>query len=151
MNIINEIATHADGTTCELATTTGSCPLHHRYTAAATPANGVKGLLITPLVQTSIGSYGNLEHGESGLADYQRAVGGWITTLQLDEHHDMIVNDEGIEKRLPLNLLATAIAAQHGHGQPLLGNAVIVGVDHTKGEFVDIDPEFVAAVRAIIS
>jgi hypothetical protein len=143
MSIINEIATHADGTPCELATTTGNCPLDHRYTAAAAPTAGVKGLLITPLAQIAVSAYADLDA-------YQQAVGGWITTVQLDERHDMIVNDEGLALQLPLNLLATAIAFQHNQQSPLLGNAIIVCVDHAKGEFVDVDEEFVASVRAII-
>ena len=138
MTIRTEIATHSDGTTCAIATTTGTCDRNHTYTETAEPAEGAKGILITTAGEVIVAAF-------TGLADYQRAVGGWITTVELDEHHDMIANDEGLIERLPLNYRASVIA-----GRPLVGNVVIIGCDNTSGEFVDIDERLVARVRRTV-
>jgi hypothetical protein len=135
MTINNEIATHSDGTSCAIATSTGDCSRNHTYAAAAEPAEGVKGLLITTAGEIAIGAFADL-------ADYQRAVGGYITTVDIDERHNMIANDEGLIQQLPFNLLASAIARR-----PLVGNVVIVGSDNAAGKFVDVDEHLVDGIR----
>lgn len=139
MIIINEIATHSDGTTCTIATTTGDCPSNHKYTAAAEPAAGTKGLLITTDGQLTIAAFADL-------ADYQRAVGGYIETVELEDgQHDLIVNEEGLLIGLPFNQLASVI----GH-RPLVGNAVLVGFNRSSGEHVDVDADLVDKIRAAV-
>ncbi|WP_417541404.1 DUF3846 domain-containing protein [Microbacterium maritypicum] len=133
--LTNEIATHSDGTICATATTTADCPHNHTYTAAETPATGVKGLLVSTTGEIAIAAFTELE-------DYQRAVGGYITTVELDERHDAIANDEGLIYKLPFNLLASMLTRR-----PLVGNVVIVGFDRRTGEFVDVDPSVVEHAR----
>lgn len=139
MTITNEIATHSDGTTCTLATTTGDCPDNHNYTAASEPAPGTKGLLITTDGQLTITAFADL-------SDYQRAVGGLIETVELEDgRHDLIVNEEGLIIRLPLNQLASMIGRR-----PLVGNAVLVGFDPRTGENVDVDENLVNKIRSAV-
>lgn len=87
MTITTWIATHSDGTTCTVATTTADCSHNHTYTAP-TEAPGTKGLLITTAGELAIAAFAELE-------DYQRAVGGYIETVSLDDRHDLIANEEG--------------------------------------------------------
>lgn len=128
------IATHSDGTTCTVATTTANCPQNHSYTVSADAA-GTKGLLITTGGELTIAAFADLE-------DYQRAVGGYIETVDIDERHDIVANEEGLIHRLPLNILASAIAKR-----PIVGDVVIVGVDNDSGEFVDVDNALVDRIR----
>lgn len=137
MSIINEIATHSDGTVCEIATTTGDCPSNHAYSAAAVPAAGVKGLLITTEGQVAVAAF-------NGLEDYQRAVGGYIETVELDGGHDLIANEEGLIQRLPLNRLASTIAQR-----PIVGNAILIGFQASTGEFVDVDEDLADSIRQL--
>lgn len=130
------IATHSDGTTCTVATTTADCPHNHSYALPA-EAPGTKGLLITTAGELAIAAFAELE-------DYQRAVGGYIETVTLDDRHDLIANEEGLIHRLPLNILASAIAQR-----PLVGDVVIVGADNTTGDFVDVDDTIVDRVRRL--
>lgn len=128
------IATHSDGTTCTVATTAANCPHNHTYTLPA-EAPGAKGLLITTAGELAIAAFAELE-------DYQRAVGGYIETVSIDDRHDLIANEEGLIHGLPLNLLASAIAKR-----PLVGDAVLIGVDNASGDFVDVDDALVDGIR----
>ena len=94
MTITAWIATHSDGTTCTIATTTANCPQNHAYTVPAEAA-GTKGLLITTGGELAIAAF-------AGLEDYQRAVGGYIETVSIDDHTDIVANEEGLIHRLPL-------------------------------------------------
>jgi hypothetical protein len=134
MTITTWIATHSDGTTCTVATTTADCPHNHRY---ATPAEtaGTKGLLITTAGELAIAAFAELE-------DYQRAVGGYIETVTIDDRHALIANEEGLIHRLPINPLASAIAQR-----PIVGDVVLVGTDDASGEFVDVDDSLVDGIR----
>ncbi|WP_061018323.1 DUF3846 domain-containing protein [Microbacterium sp. CCH5-D1] len=138
MTITAWIATHSDGTTCTVATTTANCPHNHTYTAP-TDAPGTKGLLITTAGELAIAAFAELE-------DYQRAVGGYIETVSLDDRHDLIANEEGLIQRLPMNLLASTIAKR-----PLVGDVVIVGFDDASGDFVDVDDSIVDSIRRAFS
>ncbi len=128
------IATHSDGATCTVATTTANCPRNHNYTTP-TEATGTKGLLITTAGELAIAAFAELE-------DYQRAVGGYIETVSLDDRHDIVANEEGLSHGLPLNLLASRIAKR-----PLLGDVVIIGANNATGDFVDIDDTLVDSIR----
>ncbi|MEV8135189.1 DUF3846 domain-containing protein [Microbacterium aurantiacum] len=138
MTITAWVATHSDGTTCTVATTTANCPHNHTYTAP-TDAPGTKGLLITTAGELAIAAFAELE-------DYQRAVGGYIETVNLDDRHDLIANEEGLIQRLPMNLIASAIAKR-----PLVGDVVIVGFDDASGDFVDVDDTIVDSIRRTLS
>ena len=58
--------------------------------------------------------------GEVIIPDLQQAVGGIIEVIHLQDSI-MIVNEEGLIKELPYNILASGIA-----GMPIVGNAVLL-------------------------
>lgn len=58
------------------------------------------------------------------LADFQRAVGGWIECLSLDDTTLLVVNEEGKLKGLPPNRGATILV--NGF-DTIVGDAVLVG------------------------
>lgn len=63
------------------------------------------------------------------LTELQGLVGGDIQIVPLDGiHQQLVCNEEGKIKQLPLNRVATAIwEAAYGHTDMIVGNAVIVG------------------------
>lgn len=74
---------------------------------------------------------------ENTLEALQEAVGGYIETVRLRvDNAVMIVNEEGLLLGLPYNVTASGFA-----GQPIVGTAVIVGVNGE--EFTDI-PDVIA-------
>ena len=74
---------------------------------------------------------------ENTLEALQEAVGGYIETVRLRvDNAVMIVNEEGLLLGMPYNATASALA-----GQPIVGTAVVVGVN--GDEFTDI-PDIIA-------
>ena len=74
---------------------------------------------------------------ENTLEALQKVVGGYIETVRLRVGNAvMIVNEEGLLLGLPYNTLASGFA-----GQPIVGTALIVGVNGE--EFTDI-PDVIA-------
>lgn len=68
---------------------------------------------------------------ENTLEALQAEVGGYIETVRLRvDNAVMIVNEEGLLLGLPYNAAASALA-----GQPIVGTALVVGVD--GDEFTD--------------
>lgn len=58
---------------------------------------------------------------EFSLEELQRLVGGYIEVVPTPQSKDLIVNEEGVLKALPVNKKATMIA-----GQPIVGDMVIL-------------------------
>lgn len=50
-----------------------------------------------------------------------------VKPLRLNPGLSMLVDEEGLIKRLPVNLLASYLYATDKHGSPICGNVVIVG------------------------
>lgn len=74
---------------------------------------------------------------ENTLEALQKVVGGYIETVRLRVGNAvMIVNEEGLLLGLPYNTVASGFA-----GQPIVGTALIVGVNGE--EFTDI-PDVIA-------
>ena len=74
---------------------------------------------------------------ENTLEALQKVVGGYIKTVRLRVGNAvMIVNEEGLLLGLPYNTAASGFA-----GQPIVGTALIVGVNGE--EFTDI-PDVIA-------
>lgn len=58
------------------------------------------------------------------LAAMQKAVGGYIEVIRLDDGRMMVFNDEAPMLRLPLNALASGLARRS-----ILGNAIVLSAD----------------------
>ena len=55
------------------------------------------------------------------LEDAQKLVGGWVELIQLDGGDQLLVNEEGLLRKLPPNPLASIIAMRL-----IVGNAVLL-------------------------
>ena len=69
------------------------------------------------------------------LTHLQQAVDGLVDLVVLHEHVTMWVNDEGIARGMPMNIVATSIARGFGlTHQSYFGPAVFTGGGDTDGE-----------------
>jgi hypothetical protein len=74
-------------------------------------------------------------------AEIRRLVGGYVTPLQLSDGSTMYVDEDGLPRQLPVNLIATTVCGLGGrpelesHG--IVGDVVIVGPTR-KGEDTDL-------------
>lgn len=67
----------------------------------------------------------------------REAVEGWyehVHPMGLKHPYSMMVNEEGLLHGLPLNALGSMLYGTHIHGQPIVGNIVIVKEGYYGGE-----------------
>jgi hypothetical protein len=80
-----------------------------------------------------------------GLADFQRAVGGWVEHLDLTEELALLVDEEGRVKRLSINRRATLLRRLYHPASrdalAIVGSAVLIGRPD-QDEFSDV-PEHI--------
>ena len=65
------------------------------------------------------------------------AVGGYYENVyprRLKEGFVMVVNEEGLLKELPLNIVGSYLYESDKHGQPIVGNVIILKLGHFQGE-----------------
>lgn len=65
------------------------------------------------------------------------AVGGHYENVyprRLKEGFVMVVNEEGLLKDLPLNIIGSYLYESDKHGQPIVGNVIILKLGHFQGE-----------------
>lgn len=82
------------------------------------------------------------------LESYQKFVDGCIECVSLNERLVMVVNDEGLIRELPENIIASCLywSITGKPATPICGNAILVGVDPENGEFCNIPPSAVFSV-----
>lgn len=108
----------------------------------------VRGVLIPATDSRDLTAYEAIE-----LEEYQRAVGGWIETVDLPAFGStMLVNEEGLLRGLPFNRRATFLWWFHVPSARsrarLVGDALLVGLPDEDGEATDL-PD--GALRALLS
>lgn len=107
-----------------------------------------KGIVITP------GGFAFLKDFEKPLHEsLGAAVGGWFEIVHpknLEAPYCMMVNEEGLLKRLPLNNIASCLYNTQIHGQPIVGAAVIMKDGYVDGEpdIVGLDDDDIKAIAA---
>lgn len=81
------------------------------------------------------------------LTQLQQAVDGLVDLVALHEHVTMWVNDEGIARGMPMNIVATSIARGFGlTNQSYFGPAVFTGGGDTDGETLGLTERRVEAL-----
>lgn len=89
-----------------------------------------KGLVITPDNEIFIQEFDRPLFESVG-----KAVGGWIELVHpvyLDAPYVMIVNEEGLLKGLPVNIVGSCLYGTFVHGAPIVGNIVIMCEGYTE-------------------
>lgn len=82
------------------------------------------------------------DFGEPLLDSLQKEVGGYVEVVHpkyLPEGLCMVVDDEGLLKGSAVNSIASVLYGTPEHGQPIVGNAVIL-----REGFVDGERDFVS-------
>ena len=81
------------------------------------------------------------------LTHLQQAVDGLVDLVALREHVTMWVNEEGIVKGLPINIVATLIARGFGFThQPYFGPVVFTGGGDEHGETIGLTEQHAEAL-----
>lgn len=84
-----------------------------------------------------------------------KTVGGWIEVVHpklLPAPYCMIVNEEGLLLGLPLNLLGSILYESFRHGNPIVGNIVILKEGFTtpgERDFIGLDEDDVKFLGAM--
>lgn len=64
-------------------------------------------------------------------------LGGWIEVAHprgLDRPYVMLVNEEGLLHDLPMNMVGSFFYQTHIHGQPIVGNIILMKDGYRDGE-----------------
>lgn len=85
-----------------------------------------------------------------------KTVGGWIENVHpklLPAPYCMVVNDEGLLLGLPLNLLGSVLYETFLHGNPIVGNIVILKEGFVEGErdFIGLDDDDIKFLGAMFT
>lgn len=92
----------------------------------------MKDLIITADNIIRIAEFSNPAHESIG-----KVVGGWIEIVhpkRLDTPYCMVVNEEGLLTDLPLNLYGSYLYCTELHGNPIVGDIVILKEGWIHGE-----------------
>lgn len=103
---------------------------------------------IVVLKLTAGSNFADPEMIEDELEVYQKFVDGCIECVRINERLVMVVNDEGLIRELPENIIASCLywSITGQPATPICGNAILCGVDPENGEFCDIPPSAVFSV-----
>ena len=96
------------------------------------------------------------DFGEPLLDNLQKEVGGYIEVVHpkyLPEGLCMVVDDEGLLKGSPINSIASVLYGTPEHGQPIVGNAVILREGFVDGErdFVSLNDDDEAGLIVLLA
>lgn len=86
---------------------------------------------------------------EDELEVYQKFVDGCIECVRINERLVMVVNDEGLIRELPENIIASCLywsITGKPVTPPICGNAILVGYRPEDGSFGNIPPAAVFSV-----
>lgn len=103
---------------------------------------------IVVLKLTAGSNFADPEMIEDELEVYQKFVDGYIECVRINKRLVLVVNDEGLIRELPENIIASCLYWSIT-GKPatsIFGNAILCGVDPESGEFSDIPPSAVFSV-----
>lgn len=85
-----------------------------------------------------------------------QVVGGWIERVQpkfLPQPFCMIVDDEGLLKNRPVNIFGSVLYDTFSHGNPIVGDIVIMAVGFRNGErdIIGLTDEQIAQIKEMVS
>lgn len=84
----------------------------------------MKGIVITAKYEVRV-----QEFSEPAYQSIGEAVGGWIEVVhpvQLGRPYCMVVNEEGLLRNLPMNVLGSFLYGTDTHGSPIVGDIVLL-------------------------
>lgn len=110
----------------------------------------MKGLVITTENKMQV-----REFGEPAYESIGKAVGGWIEVVHpkgLPDSYCMIVNEEGLLQNLPRNLFGSFLYGTIYHGNPIVGDIVLLKDGYTDAgerDLIGLDEEDIKFLGAM--
>lgn len=89
------------------------------------------------LVVTADCNMYQLEYDAPNYGVIKKAVGGWyerVHPVGLERPYCMMVNDDGLLRGLPLNLIGSILYGTPQHGQPIVGDIIFLKDGYHGGE-----------------
>lgn len=96
----------------------------------------MKGIVITTKNEMRVQEFSEPAHRSIG-----DAVGGWIEVVhpkRLEYPYCMVVNEEGVLQKLPINSFGSLLYGTDTHGWPIAGNAVLMKEGYNSDGELDI-------------
>lgn len=96
----------------------------------------MKGIVITTKNEMRVQEFSEPAHRSIG-----DAVGGWIEVVhpkRLEYPYCMVVNEEGVLRKLPINSFGSFLYGTDTHGWPIAGNAVLMKEGYNSDGELDI-------------
>lgn len=96
----------------------------------------MKGIVITTNNEMRVQEFSEPVHRSIG-----DAVGGWIEVVhpkRLEYPYCMVVNEEGVLRKLPINSFGSFLYGTDTHGWPIAGNAVLMKEGYNSDGELDI-------------
>ena len=96
----------------------------------------MKGIVITTKNEMRVQEFSEPVHRSIG-----DAVGGWIEVVhpkRLEYPYCMVVNEEGVLRKLPINSFGSFLYGTDTHGWPIAGNAVLMKEGYNSDGELDI-------------
>ena len=96
----------------------------------------MKGIVITTNNEMRVQEFSEPAHRSIG-----DAVGGWIEIVhpkRLEYPYCMVVNEEGVLKKLPVNSFGSFLYGTDTHGWPIAGDAVLMKEGYNSDGELDI-------------
>lgn len=90
------------------------------------------GLIVTAKNEMSL-----VEYDPPNYEVIQKAVGGWyerVNPVGLEHPYRMMVNEEGLLRNLPLNLVGSLLYGTEIHGHPIVGDVIFLKLGYCGGE-----------------
>lgn len=112
----------------------------------------MKGIVITTKNEMRVQEFSEPAHKSIG-----DAVGGWIEIVhpkRLEYPYCMVVNEEGVLRKLPINSFGSFLYGTDTHGWPIAGNAVLMKEGYNSDGELDIlglDEQDIKYLRDMVS
>lgn len=112
----------------------------------------MKGIVITTKDEMRVQEFSEPAHKSIG-----EAVGGWIEIVRpvrLKSPYCMIVNEEGVLLNLPINSFGSFLYGMDYHGNPILGDIVLLkeGIDSDgERDILGLDEQDIKYLRDMVS
>nr|DAQ32643.1 MAG TPA: protein of unknown function (DUF3846) [Caudoviricetes sp.] len=112
----------------------------------------MKGIVITTKNEMRVQEFSEPAHKSIG-----DAVGGWIEIVhpkRLEYPYCMVVNEEGVLRKLPINSFGSFLYGTDTHGWPIAGDAVLMKEGYNSDGELDIlglDEQDIKYLRDMVS
>lgn len=112
----------------------------------------MKGIVITTKDEMRVQEFSEPAHKSIG-----DAVGGWIEIVhpkRLEYPYCMVVNEEGVLRKLPINSFGSFLYGTDTHGWPIAGDAVLMKEGYNSDGELDIlglDEQDIKYLRDMVS